>query len=117
MLDAIACWEDNPVWGAGVKRRPPWLVFCAVQLLGLILVGFASLVGQGTSQSPLVMFPWLAGVLLLLPGDVLAVALDDYFNRAPTLMGRSLVTVACNAIFWVACLAVWRIWRKLRGKQ
>jgi hypothetical protein len=105
--------EDDSV----VKRRPLWVVFCGVQLLGCSLVGFASLMGQGTSQSPLVMFPWLAGFLLLLPGDLLAIALDDRLNRVPTFTVRFLVTLACNAIFWVACSLVWRIWRKLRHKH
>ena len=89
-------------------------MFCAVQLLGWIFLSFADYFGAGISQSPFVMFPWLAGVLLLLPGFPLAIALDDILNRAPTLIDRFLVTVACNAIFWFACSAAWR---KLRGKH
>jgi len=96
-----------------VKRRT-WLVFCAVQLLGWILSSLASLLGLVDTQNPLVMFPVLAGNVLLLPGFVLAIALDDYLNRIPSFFGRFLVTTVCNAIFWVVCLAAWR---KLRGKH
>jgi hypothetical protein len=91
-----------------------WLIFCAAQLLGWILVNLASAAGHVGSQSPFVAVPWLAGVVLLFPGFALAVALDEYLNRVPTLFIPFLVTVACNAIFWVACSAAWR---KLRGKR
>ena len=94
--------------------RQTWLIFCVAQLLGWILVNFASLIGPAGSQSPFVVFPWLAGVVLLFPGFALAVALDEYLNRVPTLFVPFLVTVACNAIFWVACVAGWR---KLRGQR
>ena len=86
-----------------------WLVFCAVQLAGWNLLSFADYFGAGISQSPFVAFPWLAAVLLLFPGFLLAAALN-----VPTLIVRLLVTVTCNAIFWFACSAAWR---KLRGKH
>ena len=97
--------------------RRTWLVFCAVQLLGWILFSFAKYYGAGFSQSPLVAFSWLAAILLFLPGDLLVMALDETLNRVPNALVRPLVMVACNAVFWFACSAVWRIWRKLRDRH
>jgi hypothetical protein len=85
----------------GVTRRTS-LVFCAVQLLGCILGNFAGLVGQVETQNPFVMFPVLAGELLLLPGNLLAIALNETLNGGLTDVDFLLVTVACNAIFWFA---------------
>ena len=120
MLASVACWEDNPARGAGVTRRT-WLVFCAIQLLGILLGNLARLLGLTDTQSPFVMFPVLAGWVLLLPGFAVAVALNNIPNRVPAPIVRFLVSfpgmVACNAIFWFACSAVWRIWRKLRSKH
>ena len=87
-------------------NKRTWLVFCAVQFIGWILGDFASLLGQAETQNPFVMFPVLAGELLLFPGFFVAIALDDILNRAPTLGVRFAVTVACNAVFWVACSAL-----------
>ena len=83
-------------------NKRTWLVFCAVQLIGWIPGSFAS----PETQNPFVMFPVLAGELLLFPGFFVAIALDDILNRAPTLGVRFAVTVACNVIFWVACSAM-----------
>lgn len=78
--------------------------FFGVQLLGLIC---------GTVRG---MFTWLASVLLLFPGFLLAVAFSDILNRVPTPVRLAVnvgVTVACNALFWFACSAAWR---RLRDK-
>jgi hypothetical protein len=101
--------------GAGATRERTWLLaFGAVQLLGLFLVHLRGLLGQ--PENVLFAFPWLAGIVLLLPSDLLLIALDETLHRTPTESEfvRSLVIVACNAIFWLACFAVWR---KLRGKD
>jgi len=59
-----------------VSKRA-WLVFSALQIVGCILASY----GTMYSESAFVRGAWLCGFLLLLPGRLLAMALDQKLVR------------------------------------
>jgi hypothetical protein len=93
-----------------VTRRTWLLTFCAVQLLGYVLPWAGSRPGQEG-----LFWTWATGFLLLFPGLQLAIDLDYHlgFDRVPIYP----TAIACNAVFWAMCFAVFALGRKLRGKH
>jgi len=88
-----------------------WLTFGAVQLVGCILASY----GAMYSESAFVRGSRLCGFLLLLPGNLPAMALDQTLWHIQTGKIFFPVAVGCNALFWIICSAV--IWRIVRGEQ
>src|SRR5436190_852803 len=81
--------------------------FGAVQVVGCILASY----GTMYSESAFVRGSWLCGFLLLLPGNLPAMALDQTLWHIQTGKIFFPVAVGCNALFWIICSAVWRIVR------
>jgi len=92
-----------------VNRRT-WLVFGAFQIVGCTLASY----GTVYSESAFVRGSWLCGFLLLLPGNLPAMALNQKLVHVRTAYIFFPVAVACNAMLWVSCSAVWRILRRDR---
>jgi hypothetical protein len=80
-----------------MKRRT-WVVFCAVQLAGCILASY----GTVYSESAFVRSSWLAGFLLLLPGNLPATLLAQKLIHVRTALVFFPVAVGFNAILWIA---------------
>jgi hypothetical protein len=89
-----------------VSKRA-WLVFGAVQIIGSILAGY----GTVYSESAFVRGSWLCGFLLLLPGNLPAMALNQKLVHVRAAYIFFPIAVACNAIFWGTCSATWRMLR------
>ena len=85
-----------------------WLVFCVVQLVGCILTSY----GTVYFSSSFVRGSWVGGFLLLFPGYLPAMALEQRFVVFNALIFFFPVAIASNAILWVACSAAWRILRQ-----
>jgi hypothetical protein len=92
-----------------VSKRA-WLVFAAIQTVGCILASY----GTVYSESAFVRGSWLIGFLLLLPGNLPAMAVDQKLIHIRPAYIFFPIAVACNAILWVTCSGVWRMLR--RGK-
>jgi hypothetical protein len=90
-----------------VSKRT-WLVFGFVQIVGCILAGY----GTVYSESAFVRGSWLCGFLLLLPGNLPAMALNQKLVHVRPAYIFFPVAVACNAMLWVTCSAVWRMLRR-----
>jgi len=80
-----------------VKRRT-WVVFCAVQLVGCIFASY----GTVYSESAFVRWSWLAGFLLLLPGNLPATLLAEKLIHVRADLVFFPVAVGFNAILWTA---------------
>jgi hypothetical protein len=91
-------------------RKRAWLIFGAVQIIGCILAGY----GTVYSESAFVRGSWLCGFLLLLPGNLPAMALSQTLVHVRAAYIFFPVVVACNAMLWVMCSAVWRMLRRDR---
>jgi hypothetical protein len=89
-------------------RKRSWLIFGAVQIIGCILAGY----GTVYSESAFVRGSWLCGFLLLLPGNLPAMALSQTLVHVRAASIFFPVVVACNAMLWVTCSAVWRMLRR-----
>jgi hypothetical protein len=87
-----------------------WLVFGAVQIVGCIFASY----GTVYSESAFVRGSWLFGLLLLLPGNLPAMALNQKLVHIRAAFIFFPVAVACNAMFWVTCSAAWQILRRRR---
>jgi hypothetical protein len=90
-----------------VSKRD-WLVFGIVQIIGCILASY----GTMYSESEFVRGSWLCGFLLLLPGNLPAMALNQKLVHVRAAYIFFPVAVSCNATLWVTCSAVWRILRR-----
>jgi len=90
-----------------VSKRA-WLVFGSVQIIGCILATY----GTVYSESAFVRWSWLCGFLLLLPGNLPAMALNQKLVHVRTAYIFFPVAVASNAMLWVTCSAVWRMIRR-----
>jgi drug/metabolite transporter superfamily protein YnfA len=88
--------------------RRAWLVFAAVQIVGCIFASY----GTVYSESAFVRGSWVCGFLLLLPGNLPAMALDQKFVHVRAAYIFFPVAVGCNALLWLTCSAVWRILRR-----
>ena len=86
-----------------------WLIFGAVQMVGCILVGYGTML----SESALVRGSWLSGRLLLLLGWLPAMVVVQVIHARARYVFLP-VMVACNAILWMTCSALWRILRRGR---
>lgn len=81
--------------------KSPWVVFVAVQFIGIVL-GY----GSGPHGDPTV---WL-GVLLLLPGVLALIplgSLPESWLGGGELLGIMVIVTSNAALFWAA-LKVWR---------
>jgi hypothetical protein len=87
-----------------VSKRS-WLIFGAIQIVGCILAAY----GTVYSDSAVVRGSWVCGLLLLLPGNLPAMALDQKLVHVRTAYLFFPIAVACNALLWVTCSAVWRV--------
>ncbi|HEV3511222.1 MAG TPA: hypothetical protein VGS05_05925 [Candidatus Sulfotelmatobacter sp.] len=85
-----------------------WVVFGSVQIIGCILATY----GTVYSESTFVRGSWLFGFLLLLPGNLPAMALDQKMMHVRTAYVFLPVAVACNALLWMICAEVWRMVRR-----
>ena len=90
-----------------VSKRA-WLVFAAIQTIGCTLAGY----GTVYSESAFVRASWLIGFLALLPGNLPAIALSQTLIHVRTAYIFFPVTVACNALVWIMCLVLWRVFRR-----
>jgi hypothetical protein len=95
-------WADN----IGVSKRT-WLVFAAIQLVGCTLSGF----GTVYSESAFVRGAWLIGFLLLVPGNLPAMALGQALIHLRTAYVFFPVAIACNLLLWFMCSTLWRTFR------
>jgi len=93
-----------------VSKRA-WLVFAAIQTTGSILASY----GTVHSESAFVRVSWLVGFLLLLPGNIPAMAVGQTLLHVRSAYIFFPIAIACNVILWLTCSAVWRIVR--RGSQ
>lgn len=85
-----------------------WLVFGSVQIIGCFLASY----GTMYSESAFVRGSWLSGFLLLLPGNLPAMALNQKLVHVQSAYIFFPVAVACNAMIWATCSAVWRMIRR-----
>lgn len=84
-----------------------WLVFAIVQTIGCTLAGY----GTVYSESAFVRGSWLIGFLLLLPGNLPAMAVGQTLIHFRTAYIFFPVTLASNLWLWL----MWsRLWRTLR---
>jgi hypothetical protein len=90
--------------------KQSWLIFSIVQVVGCILAGY----GTVYSESTFVRGSWLCGFLLLLPGNLPAMALSQTLVHVRAAYIFFPVVVACNATLWVTSSAVWRMLRRAR---
>jgi hypothetical protein len=79
-------------------------------MVGCILASY----GTMYSESAFVRASWLSGFLLLLPGNLAAITADKTLIHVRTAYIFFPVAVACNAILWVTCSALWRTLRRGR---
>lgn len=93
--------------GDRVSKRA-WLVFGSVQIIGCILASY----GTVYSESAFVRGSWLFGFLLLLPGNLPAMALNQKMVHVRTAYVFLPVAIACNALLWMTCAEVWRVLRR-----
>jgi hypothetical protein len=95
---------------AGENRvsKRAWLIFGAVQIIGCILAGY----GTVYSELAFVRGSWLCGFLLLLPGNLPAMALNQKLVHVRPAYIFFPVAIACNAMLWVTCSAAWGMLRR-----
>jgi hypothetical protein len=84
-----------------------WLVFAAIQAVGCTLAGF----GTVYSESALIRGAWLVGFLLLVPGNLPAMALGQTLIHVRTAYVFFPVAIACNLLLWLMCSTLWRAFR------
>jgi hypothetical protein len=93
-------------------KKMTWLFFCAFNLLGSVFASY----GTVYSESAFVRWSWLAGFILLLPGYFagLAVSQVHWLWMLPIKSGYIFlpVTIATNALVWVAIASAWRRFRR-----
>lgn len=82
-----------------------WLVFAAIQAAGCTLAAF----GTVYSESAVIRASWLIGFLLLLPGNLPAMAVSQTLIHVRTADIFFPIAVACNALLWILCAALWRM--------
>ena len=88
-----------------------WLIFAVAQFVGCVFASY----GTTYSESAFVRNSWVCGFLLLLPGNLPAMALNQTFVDVRPAYIFFPVAVACNAMFWLTCSAIWRILRRDRA--
>lgn len=93
--------------------RRAWLVFAAIQLIGCALASY----GTVYSESAFVRGSWLVGFLLLLPGNLPAMAVGQTLIHVRTAYIFFALTVACNAMLWAVCSTLWRALRRTTPKS
>ena len=103
--------DHNNAENNTVSKRA-WLVFGVVQIVGCILAGY----GTMYSESAFVRGSWLCGFLLLLPGNLPAMAVNQKLLHVRAAYIFFPVAVASNAMLWVTCSAVWRMLGRDRPK-
>jgi hypothetical protein len=89
-----------------VSKRT-WLTFAVIQAVGCTLASF----GTVYSESAFVRGAWLVGFLLLVPGNLPAMALSQTLIRVRTAYVFFPVAIACNLLLWLMCSTLWRTFR------
>lgn len=89
------------------------LVFAAIQTAGCIFASY----GAVYSESAFVRGSWLAGFLLLLPGNLPAQAANQVLIHVRTVFIFIPVAVASNGILWITFSGFWRILRRSSPKK
>jgi hypothetical protein len=85
-----------------------WMSFTVVQLLGCIFASY----GTEYTTSAFVRASWLIGFLLLLPGNIPALAVNEPLTHVRAAYVFFPVAIACNAMLWVFVAAIWRMLRR-----
>ena len=88
--------------------RRALLVFAAIQTIGCILASY----GTVYSESAVVRGSWLIGFLLLLPGNLPAMAVGQTLVHVRTAYTFFPVAIAFNAMLWIMCSELWRTLRR-----
>jgi hypothetical protein len=85
-----------------------WLSFTVVQILGCFFASY----GIEYTTSAFVRASWLIGFLLLLPGNVPALAVNETLTQVRNAYIFFPIAIACNALLWIVVAAIWRrLWR------
>lgn len=84
------------------------MAFAAIQTIGCVLASY----GTVYSESAFVRGSWMIGFLLLLPGNLPAMAVGQTLIHVRTAYIFFPVAVAANALLWLMCSAVWRTLRR-----
>jgi hypothetical protein len=85
-----------------------WLVFAAIQVTGCVLASY----GTVYSESAFVRGSWLAAFLLLLPGNLAALAASQTLIHVRTAYIFIPLAVASNGILWITFSGFWRMLRR-----
>lgn len=85
-----------------------FLVFAVVQIVGCILASY----GTVYSESAFVRGSWLIGFLLLLPGNLPAIAVGQTLIHVRTAYIFFPVTLASNLLLWLMWSGLWRTLRR-----
>ena len=91
----------------GVSKRA-WIAFAVIQTFGCVLASY----GTVYSESAFVRGSFLIGFLLLLPGNLPAMAVGQTLIHVRTVYIFFPVAVASNALLWIMCSAVWQTFRR-----
>jgi hypothetical protein len=89
------------------------LGFVVIQTAGCVFASY----GTVYSESAFARASWLLGFLLLLPGNLAAQATIQVLIHVRTAYVFIPVTVASNAILWIACSWLWHILRRSAPKE
>ena len=113
-MSVIACFQQLQPWRIiiAVSRRG-WLAFAAIQTIGCVLASY----GTVYSESAFVRASWLIGFLLLLPGNLPAMAVGQTLIHVRTAYIFFPIAVACNAMLWIMCSTLWRTLRRTTPKN
>jgi putative exporter of polyketide antibiotics len=82
--------------------KQAWVSFTVVQLLGCIFASY----GTEYTSSAFLRASWLIGFLLLLLGNIPALAVNEPLTHIRAAYVFFPVAVACNAMLWVIVAAV-----------
>jgi hypothetical protein len=92
-------------------KKKTWLFFCGLNLLGCVFASY----GTVYSESAFVRWSWLAGFILLLPGDIVAMTVTQVFWKWTIHIKEGYMfiplTIASNAVLWATWAAAWRRFR------
>jgi hypothetical protein len=82
-------------------------VFATIQTTGCILASY----GTVYSESAFVRGSWLVGFLILLPGNLPAMAAGQTFIHVRPAYIFFPIAITCNAMIWIVCSTLWRTLR------
>jgi hypothetical protein len=89
-------------------KKKLWVVFAGVNLAGCVFASY----GTVYSESAFVRWSWLAGFVLLLPGNLAAMAVSQVFWKWTVHIKEAYiffpVAIATNALVWASSAFAWR---------